>query len=440
MLRYSSTSLLVLFVVWTVVLFPGQAHAQASDEPKLAQRLVNMYIDNVFANIEIFQSELPDLFPFIEQNLLSQIEAGLIPPFVLSQAVGSQVSSFPLGSSAGGFSWTFDPNLGTFNRVSESFGPVFAERALTVGRNRVNVGVNVQRATFDHLGDRSLADGDIKTYFGSVVPAGAPVSQVFIEDSLALNVSTTTVGLFATYGVTSRLDVGVAIPIVNVDMDARFTSRFGVDDELDPEPFFEGEAVQGSASGIGDIVLRGKYIVWPAEGGGVAAGVDFRLPTGDEENWLGVAGSQTKIYVAASTAYGRLSPHFNFGYTFSGESSAAKDDDVPVFAPANEVTYAGGVDASLTPRLTIVGDLLGRTLLDFGDLEDQPSIFGASFPELAFREEGNLNLLLGSIGVKYNVLGSSLVSLNVLFPLNDSGLRDSLTWVVGFEQSFGFRR
>src|SRR5438477_2816253 len=39
--------------------------------------------------------------------------------------VADQLSSFPIASSAGGFTYTFDPSLGVFVRASESFGPVY---------------------------------------------------------------------------------------------------------------------------------------------------------------------------------------------------------------------------------------------------------------------------------------------------------------------------
>src|SRR5262249_44775743 len=138
----------------------------------------------------------------------SQLEAQIASALAIVNLTGSQVSSFPLGSSAGGFNWTFDPVLGVFSRASDSFGPVFAERAMTVGRRQLNVGMNYQRATFDSLQGKSL-DGEVKTVVGFTRPGAA----VLLEDSLTLKLSTDTVGLFATYGVTDRWDLGVAVPI-----------------------------------------------------------------------------------------------------------------------------------------------------------------------------------------------------------------------------------
>ena len=54
-----------------------------------------------------------------------------------NQLLTSQLASLPLGSSAGGFTYAFDPALGTFVRSSSSFGPSFAERASTIGKGRL---------------------------------------------------------------------------------------------------------------------------------------------------------------------------------------------------------------------------------------------------------------------------------------------------------------
>src|SRR5712691_8572257 len=53
----------------------------------------------------------------------------------------SEATTFPVGSSAGGFTWTFDPGLGAPARRSQSFGPMFAERPFTTGMRRLNLGV-----------------------------------------------------------------------------------------------------------------------------------------------------------------------------------------------------------------------------------------------------------------------------------------------------------
>src|SRR5687768_15069755 len=53
----------------------------------------------------------------------------------------SEISTFPLSSSAGGFTYRLDRSLGMVVLSSDSFGPFFSERSLTVGRGQVSVGL-----------------------------------------------------------------------------------------------------------------------------------------------------------------------------------------------------------------------------------------------------------------------------------------------------------
>ena len=108
----------------------------------------------------------------------------------INNLFAAQLSSFPLGSSAGGFTWTFQPVTGTFTRASDSFGPIFTERALTIGRNRLNVGVNYQRATFDHLDGKKLTGGEIVGYTGLPYYGTRPPDGVF-KEALDLELTTT---------------------------------------------------------------------------------------------------------------------------------------------------------------------------------------------------------------------------------------------------------
>lgn len=399
----------------------------------------------------------------------------------INNLLAAQLSSFPLSSSAGGFTWRFEPVTGTFNRASDSFGPIFAERALTIGRRKWNVGVNYQHVGFDQLDGKALVGGELTGYTGLPLYYGSTARPdgVFFQEALDLHLTTDTVNVFATYGLGDRLDVGVAVPTIHVSVKATTISKWGntisgignptqPGDEYAcdsywinwiqfatemPNPIYrppvtpngcglKSEA-SGSATGIGDIVLRTKYLMLESQGGGVAAGVDLRLPTGDEENLLGIAGAQTKLFVAASTGLGRVSPHVNLGYTVSGATDTA---EAAGSAPPDEINYAGGADVAVSLHTTIAFDVVGRTLLGIGTLREQPSDFhtrggnpnGVPIPyqELRLVPNADLHLLLGSTGIKFNPLANLLVTANVLFPLSDRGLTDRLTWLLGFEYSY----
>jgi hypothetical protein len=366
-------------------------------------------------------------------------------PYLFNQAILSQLTTFPLGSSSGGFTYSLDPSLGTWTRSTNSFGPAFAERALTIGRQKVNFGVNYQHSTYDTFEGRSLDDGSIKFYLTHlpVVPGGIFFEGDVIQTALRLNLTTNTVALFANYGVTNKLDVGVAVPIVSVDMTANIDAtvlRLATGPASTIHVFPNGTDKQtfsdaGSAKGIGDIVVRGKYRFVE----GLAAGLDLRLPTGDEANLLGTGATQATLLLIGSSTYNKLAPHFNLGYTFTGESGS------PFFNLADEFHYTLGTEFASTPKLTVTADLLGRTLRDIGRLEEQKRTFhfvsaagvagSSSVDELAF-QPGSLNLLIAAAGVKYNVVGNLLISANVLFPLTKTGIRDRVTPVIGFDYAF----
>jgi len=216
----------------------------------------------------------------------------------------------------------------------------------------------------------------------------------------------------------------------------------------------------GSAAGLGDIVLRAKYRV-PAGRLGVAAVVEARVPTGDENNLLGTGGVQTKVLGVVSFDHGPLSPHLNVGYTFSSQGA------LPGATMHDEVLATVGGDLAVTSRVTMSFDVLGRTLLDAGRMRLTEKTFefaqsgggtgaggggggggaGGGRPsqpaqtqrvnrtELQFFP-GNLQLYLGAAGVRFNPWGTVVVSANLLFPLTKSGLRDRVTPAIGIDYVF----
>ena len=437
---------------------------------------------------------------------------GIVQSFNTQMA--KQFSTFPLGSSTGGLTYVFDETVGTFRRGSPSFGPMFAERALTIGRRKLSVGFNYQHTSYNTFEGQNLDDGSIKFYLRhqdcctfnllpnppysefSTTPNGTRLTVPFegdiIQASLFLKATTDTTAVFANYGVTDRWDVGLAVPFVRVTLDARVVARidrlvtcggllivpnpppFGCAQETHTFEYGNPNATQtvehdGHASGIGDVILRTKYRFVNTTGGGLAAAVDVRLPTGDENQLLGAGGTQAKFLLVASSQRGRVGQHLNLGYTvaqgtvagtLAGQASASLPD---------EINYSGGAEIVATPRLTLLGDIVGRTLRGAGRLDLVGDKFEYSDPskiplppgQTAFLtpqqivemgiltfptstatfdefnpRPGNLTVLLGTGGVKFNPFGNVLVSASVLFPLTDAGLRSRLTTIVGLDYAF----
>lgn len=363
----------------------------------------------------------------------------------VSEQIGAEISNIPLGTSAGGFTYTYDAALGVFNRSTESFGPAFAERAVTQGRGRFSFGMNYLHSRYDSLDGKDLDNGEIK--FNLLHQPLTPPSFVegdVIQAALDLGLTTDTAVFFVNYGITNRFDLGLALPVVRVDMDLTYHATildFATRTVSPNTHVFATGAktqdftAQGSASGIGDIVVRGKYALTGGTGGGVAVGVDLRLPTGDETNMLGSGETQARfLLIASAPVRGMVSPHVNIGYTAA--SGEVKD----------QFNYVGGIEVVPSPRITVVADVLGRSVRDTFKTIDRstPHTFrqGPTAPVesttlegIAF-ESGTLNSVLGTAGVKVNPWRSLLISAHFLFPINDAGLRSRVTPVIGFDYAF----
>jgi len=172
----------------------------------------------------------------------------------------AQFANFPLGSSTGGFTYSFDEGSGIYTRNSTSFGPAFTERAATIGRRKLSVGFNYQHTSFDTFGGEDLRGGAIRFYLphtdccSMAAPPPSPQNPGFegdiVEAALDLKATIDTVALFANYGVTDRLDVGIAIPITRVDLDANVRAtilRLSSSDNPRVHTFVEGQNVTEQA-------------------------------------------------------------------------------------------------------------------------------------------------------------------------------------------------
>jgi Putative MetA-pathway of phenol degradation len=464
-----------LLFVCAVVFFPVAARAQ-QPAPPASDGLVTLLPNLILREVRLPEPLTPGFshsahFSPLTTGELDNPAVSLVNSF--TTLMTSQLSTFPLGSGAGGFTYRFDPAVGTFQRSTSSFGPYFAERSTTIGRGRMSGGFTYQHTRYNRFEGLPLDDGSIKFYLrhrecctAAVPPATATVEEPngtrlnpffegdVIEAALSVKVKTDTVAFFGTYGVTDRLDLGVAVPILRVDLDA---SVFATVQRLatvnipnihtfvrgDPNAVSNEVSSQGSATGLGDLVVRAKYrlLDW-AGGGGLAAATDLRLPTGDAEDLLGGA-TQTKVYLVASRADERFGQHVNFGYTFSGSvgRGASQLGDLP-----NEVNYAAGAEYVAHPKLTLIGDLVGRSLPDAARLGVQSKTFqfvqatGGPVMSTQFDEfeprSGGLNLLFGTVGAKFNPVGNLLISGGVLFPLTDGGLRNRVTTTIGIDYAF----
>jgi hypothetical protein len=345
----------------------------------------------------------------------------------------------------------------------------------------VSLGFGYQHAAYDTFEGLNLRQRDIKFYIPHTdccsrgaaddsIPDGSRLSPPFegdlTEAALTLDLVSDTSVVFASYGVLDRLDIGVAVPFLRVKVDASVLARIErlstaqeptthQFDGMDPDQ--KVFRLSGVASGLGDIVVRGKYAFTAGTPLGLAAAVEARLPTGDESNLLGTGGVQTKLFGIASFHRGPVSPHVNVGWTFSSHGA------LPDAELHDEMMATAGADLAVTSRFTMSFDVLGRILEDAGRMRPVERTFeyalagsgagaggggggGGGRPqptgvqrithtELALAP-GDLRLYLGAAGVRFNPWRTVLVTANLLFPMTSAGLRDRVTPAIGIDYVF----
>lgn len=335
-----------------------------------------------------------------------------------------ETSTAPYGTSAGGFTFHYDPRLKVFVRSSESFGPLFVQRSLTIGKGKWGAGFNVLHAGYDSLNGSRLDNGDL-LLTRNVRLAGDPTS--YTRDTFDFHTDTTVA--FGNYGVTDNFDISAAVPWVRVSVAAQLAAFTSSNTLLGTLPL-----PQSAASGIGDIAIQGKYRFWKQEGGGLATALRVRLPTGDTDNLRGSGVTRTFVSGIWSKG-GTFSPHAEFGYEFwSDKLDVAPDRSIFV---KDDVTYAIGAEWTPNPRLTTVLDFLGEHFRH-----------GGSAGYLTFVEpgRGSLEALTGvpggltkaalAPGFKWNAYGSGLITGGVLLSLHNKGLRANVIPVIGLDWAF----
>ena len=366
-------------------------------------------------------------------------------------SLASQLASVPLPSPASGFTYELDPALGVFKRSTQSFGPILAERAETIGRKKFSLGFNYQYFTFDTIEGIDL--GNVPAVFTHDNAAVGGRSDV-VTTANAIDLKVGQFTAFLSYGLADGVDISAALPFVKVDMGVASQAtvqRIGTASSPATH-FFRDPAApgvfgttktfsqSGSASGIGDVVGRLKARLVKSGAAGVAIGADVRFPTGDELDLLGSGAWGVKPFLVLSVSKKVLSPHLNVGYQWNGKSVLAGDvrtgekKSLP-----NQILYDGGVDIGVTSKITLALDVLGRRVLKSPRLQTETFHAlqgGLTFPSIHFVQDANFNVTSGAAGVKVNAGGKLLLDFNVLFKLDDSGLRDKVTPLVGFEYSF----
>lgn len=343
-----------------------------------------------------------------------QVAAAVRDTITGSLAIG--LATLPVSSSASGFTYRLDQSLGGVpTRASQSFGPFFTDRTLTLGPSRGSLGASYQRSTFTAIDGRDLRDGTLVATASSF----GTEPQPFDVETVTLRMHTDTLTLSGNYGAGDRVDIGAAIPFVRLSLEGERIDTYR-------GRRLTQASASATASGVGDLLVRVKYNALRAAGTGIAFGVDARLPTGDEENLLGTGEAAVKPKIIWSAEADRIAVDGDLGFSFGGLT--------------DEITYGGAVTVIGSPRLMLVGEIAGRRLQSAGKLteitEPHPRLAGISTIRLS-AVEASSHRAVAVVGVKWNPTSTWLVGANVVRRLTTAGVTADWVPSVGIEYSFG---
>ncbi len=333
----------------------------------------------------------------------------------ISRALLANLATLPVATSSSAFVYRLNPELGTVERTTQTFSPFFVERALTAGAGRASFGLTYQQLHFSSLDGHDLRDGTLVTTANQFVDEAAP----FDEDRLSLDIAARIATLYGNVGVTDRLEVGFAVPMVDLTIDGTRTNTYR-------GRTFTQATASARAIGLADIVARTKYTLYDDEGQGIAAAVDVRLPTGREEDLLGVGSLSVKVGAIGSLEQGRTATHVNAGVTFGGL--------------AREIDYGAAFGFAANARTTLSTEVLGRFIDNAGQLvtitAPHPTLQQVETIRLS-TDTSSVNAITLVPGVKWNVSSTWVLAANVAVPLTRDGLTAKVTPFIGIDYAVG---
>ncbi|MBI4421011.1 MAG: hypothetical protein HY560_09315 [Gemmatimonadetes bacterium] len=369
----------------------------------------------------------------------------------VTNAISGNVANVPTSATSSGSTFRFEGGVPI--RTSVSPGPVFGERAQTLGRGRVMVGGNLNRFHFSTLRGVSLRQmrlnfthvnsdfpGCSATFGGDCALMGIPtLENDVMQFRLSLDLDATVTSFFLTYGLLDRVDIAVAIPMVSASL--RGTSEAQIVPFGGPTAahFFGGtpaspqlsasRSVEGSATGVGDVAARVKVNLSQTARTGFSILGELRFPTGSASDLLGSGALAARGLGVLSARFGEFSPHANVGYLHRrGETQNSA------------VVATLGFDVALAPWAAIALDLgselqVGESKLNLPgtvayDVPFKRTVEPTTIPDV--RDD----IVNGSLGFKFTTGAGIILVANATIPLNRGGLRSNLLWTAGLEYNF----
>jgi hypothetical protein len=346
--------------------------------------------------------------------------------------------NLPVLAASAGFTYRYNSELDIFERTSDTLGPLFLERPDTLGRGKFNVNVSYQYVDFNQVdGDSSdeleASDPIIVRIASGGTLLGFTANRLRYDLGLRNHI----MAFSASYGVLDNLDVNLLVPLIHTSFDVGIENQVlfvaGEDGVFLPQPGpVERRKLRGEAFGVGDLLLRAKYQLPRLAELRSAAGLQLRLPSGEQDDFQGTGTFEASPFLYLSTVlWSRVEPHANLGVDL-------RADDVA----RSQARYGAGMDVDVTRRVGLAIAFLGRS-----EFERSSSAFNTDFLHLtdtgaAFRPILGVDLDRKdyfdlSFGLRIVTRRRVMVFVNGIYALNDDGLRnDTIIPTVGVEATF----
>lgn len=367
--------------------------------------------------------------------------AGAVLAF-LGNAIGVSVGNAPVSAASSGTTFSFEG--GQPVKTSSSAGPIFAERAQTLGRGRFFLGANVTALHFERLRGVPLDHLTLNFAHEDITPTGLgdpSFESDLIQVRVAMDIDLLVTSVFAAWGLVDGVDLSVSVPFVHTTVRGASVAQvipfgsgtttphyFGTDGSGNPV-LSAVASTEGSATGLGDVAGRVKINVFQSRTVGVALLVDGRFPTGDDANLLGAGRFSGRGLGIVSLRLGGFSPHANLGYVFRDAESEN-----------NGVLATVGFDNLLGSWASLAVDLISEWQLGESRLSlPGPIQYTTPFPrtiESSLIPERKDHAMAASIGFKFSTPRGITFVTNALIPLRDAGLQPSAVWTGGLEYNF----
>ena len=390
-----SLALLVALPAWAaaqVVTLPAEPGFGFKDTPPTvpASRLIPQAMADA-ARLSDFRATVDLTRAFVVGTDLSRM------PALLNVGIAQQITTFPQSTSWGGH----------LDETKEVTGPVtrssFAERAATLGKGVFSFGFGQQSLHYGQIDGIDLENGDLTFVFqhnnccgpnarpGELTDLNPDFERDLLQEKVGIDVDRNVFATVLEYGLADRIDIGVVVPFVKLDMHTRVFSQIlrtatpTTDAEehgntipihaFDPLGLSDRTTYASAHSrGIGDVVVRAKAHLLKTEEGGVSVAVNVSVPTGDEEDLIGTGALRVEARGIWSEQFGRVGAHVNAGYTTSGGSlpsslTATVDPQSnravvgeDLLELPEEINVVGGVEVAVASRVGITGDIIARQL------------------------------------------------------------------------------